>query len=120
MKFNFSEITLWHVMKHDGDKGKGKVHPRKDTESPEREQMYRVSIKRFPDYKHLLQENYVEYKHTFLPLLKLVSKILQTRWRTSTLRFTRSSVLGCNISKQVDWERWSNTLATTIAGYHHP
>jgi hypothetical protein len=27
----------------------------------------------FPDYKHLLQENYVEYKH-FLPLLKLVSK----------------------------------------------
>jgi len=25
--------------------------------------MYRVSIKSFPDYKHLLQENYVEYKH---------------------------------------------------------
>jgi len=24
---------------------------------------YRVSIKSFPDYKHLLQENYVEYKH---------------------------------------------------------
>jgi hypothetical protein len=23
---------------------------------------YRVSIKSFPDYKHLLQENYVEYK----------------------------------------------------------
>jgi len=35
-----------------------------------------VSIKSFPDYKHLLQENYVEYKHIFLPLLKLVSKIL--------------------------------------------
>jgi len=34
---------------------------------------YRVSIKSFPDYKHLLQENYVEYK-LFLPLLKLVSK----------------------------------------------
>jgi len=32
-----------------------------------------VSIKSFPDYKHLLQENYVEYK-LFLPLLKLVSK----------------------------------------------
>ena len=30
--------------------------------------MYRVSIKSFPDYKHWLQENYVEYKH-FLPLL---------------------------------------------------
>ena len=24
----------------------------------------------------------------------------------------------CNFSKQVDWERWSDTLATTIAGYH--
>jgi len=24
---------------------------------------YRVSIKSFPDYKYLLQENYVEYKH---------------------------------------------------------
>ena len=28
-------------------------------------EIYRVSIKSFPDYKHLLQENYVEYKHTF-------------------------------------------------------
>jgi len=27
-------------------------------------------------------------------------------------------VFGCNISKQVDWERWSDTLATTISGYH--
>jgi len=27
--------------------------------------LYRVSIKSFPDYKHLLQENYVEYKHIF-------------------------------------------------------
>ena len=26
---------------------------------------YRVSIKSFPDYKHLLQENYVEYKRIF-------------------------------------------------------
>jgi len=25
--------------------------------------IYRVSIKSFPDYKHLLQENDVEYKH---------------------------------------------------------
>ena len=25
----------------------------------------RVSIKSFPDYKHLLQENYVEYKYIF-------------------------------------------------------
>jgi len=28
-------------------------------------QMYRVSIKSFLDYKHLLQENYVEYKFFF-------------------------------------------------------
>ena len=40
-------------------------------------QKYRVSIKSFPDYKHLLQENYLEYKYIFLPLLKLVSKIFQ-------------------------------------------
>jgi len=25
--------------------------------------LYMVSIKSFPDYKHFLQENYVEYKH---------------------------------------------------------
>jgi len=31
--------------------------------------VYRVSKKSFSDYKHLLQENYVEYKHIFLPLL---------------------------------------------------
>jgi hypothetical protein len=28
-------------------------------------QIYRVSIKSFPDYKHLLEENHVEYKHFF-------------------------------------------------------
>ena len=36
---------------------------------------YRVSIKSFPDYKHLLQENYMEYKYIFFPLYKLISKI---------------------------------------------
>jgi hypothetical protein len=41
-----------------------------------------------------------------------------TRWCTSTLGFRCSSVFGLNISKQVDWERWSAALATTIAGYH--
>jgi hypothetical protein len=30
-----------------------------------RQNKYRVSIKSFPDYKYLLQENYVEYKHIF-------------------------------------------------------
>ena len=38
--------------------------------------LYRVSIKSFPDYKHLLQENHLEYKHIFLSSLKLISKIL--------------------------------------------
>jgi len=33
--------------------------------------IYRVSIKYFPDYKHLLQENYVEYKHIFLNVTQL-------------------------------------------------
>jgi len=28
--------------------------------------IYRVSIKSFPDYKHLLQENYVEYKYIYI------------------------------------------------------
>jgi len=38
---------------------------------------YSVNINLFPDYRHLLQENYVQYKHIFLlPLLKLVSKTL--------------------------------------------
>jgi hypothetical protein len=27
--------------------------------------IYRVNINSFTDYKHLLQENYVEYKHIF-------------------------------------------------------
>ena len=36
--------------------------------------IYRVSLKSFPDYKDLLQENNVEYKHIFLSLLKLESK----------------------------------------------
>ena len=35
-----------------------------------------MSINSFPAYKHLLQENYVKYKHFFLPLFKLLSKIL--------------------------------------------
>jgi len=30
-----------------------------------RQNKYRVSIKSFPDYKHLLQENYMEYKLFF-------------------------------------------------------
>jgi hypothetical protein len=37
--------------------------------------MYGVRIKYFPEYKHLLQEHYVEYKHISLPLIA-DSKIL--------------------------------------------
>ena len=72
---------------------------------------YRVSIKSFPDYKHLLQENYVEYKHIFfLPLLMLASKILchvfivmlqlhnllVSKWR----QWGRKPSVFCGITKQ--------------------
>ena len=33
--------------------------------------IYRVNIKSFADYKHLLQENYLEYKHFFLNVTQL-------------------------------------------------
>ena len=79
---------------------------------------YRVSIKSFPDYKRLFQENYVEYKHIFfLPLLKVVSKILHhvfivmlqlhnllvSKWRQ---RRRKPSVF-CSITKQNHWLRCS-------------
>jgi len=35
---------------------------------------YRVSIKSFPDYKHLLQENYVEYKLFFFQNVTQLTK----------------------------------------------
>jgi hypothetical protein len=38
--------------------------------------MYRVSIKSFPDYKHLLQENYVEYKLFFFQNVTQLKKFL--------------------------------------------
>ena len=62
----------------------------------------------------------MEYKYCTSVRRVSVVDNFQTRWRTPTLGFTCSSVFGCNISRQVDWERWSNTLATTIAGYHPP
>jgi hypothetical protein len=42
------------------------------------ETKYRVSIKSFPDYKHLLQENYVEYKHIFFQNVTQLKKFLFT------------------------------------------
>jgi 3-deoxy-D-manno-octulosonic-acid transferase len=40
--------------------------------------LYRVSIKSFPDYKHLLQENYVEYKHIFFQKVTQLKKFFYT------------------------------------------
>ena len=56
------------------------------------EHSYREIINSSPDCKHLLQENYVEYKYIFLPLLKLVSKISQQdgappHWDSHVRRF---------------------------------
>jgi hypothetical protein len=42
-----------------------------------------------------------------------------TGWCTTTLGVTCSSVLGCNVSKPMDWEGWSNTMATTFTR-HYP
>ena len=76
-----------------------------------------MSIKSFPDYKHLLQENYVEYKYFFLPLLKLVSKIFEQdgalpQWGFTCfwMQYFQTGGLGEMV----------HTLATTIAGYHAP
>jgi len=44
--------------------GDSKFH----THTKQQAKLYRVSIKSFPDYKHLLQENYVEYKHIFFTI----------------------------------------------------
>jgi len=53
--------------------------------------LYRVSINCFSDYKHLLQENFMFHIRRFSALDNF-----PTRWCTSTLGFTCSSVFGCN------------------------
>jgi len=77
-------------------------------------QNYRVSIKSLPDYKQM----FTWTCWNFTLHLRRVSTVdnFPTRWCNSTLGYTCSSVFGCNISKQVDWARWSDNLATTIAG----
>jgi hypothetical protein len=42
-----------------------------------------------------------------------------TGWYTATMGVTCSSVLGCNVSKPMDWKGRSNTTATTFTG-HYP
>ena len=58
-----------------------------------------MSLSSFPDYKHLLQENYVEHKYIFLPLLKLLSKIFQQdgappHWGSHVRRFLDATFPG--------------------------
>ena len=82
---------------------------------------YRVSIKSFPDYKQSVHLDMLElYVAPQLEEFQLWIICQQDGGPPHWGSFTCSSVFGCNISKQVDWERWSDTLATTIAGYHSP
>jgi hypothetical protein len=57
-----------------GDKFLSSLKTRLSKKLPPTKWLYTVSIKSFLDYKYLLQENYLEYKHIFLLILKLVSK----------------------------------------------
>jgi len=73
-----------------------------------------VSIKSFPDYKHLLQETLRYTSEEFQPWI-ILQDGAPPHWGSDVRRFFR-----CNISKQVDWQRWSDNLATSIAGYPPP
>jgi hypothetical protein len=55
---------------------------------------YRVSIKSFPDYKNLLQENYVEYKYIFFTIVSIIFQQdgATPHWGSHVRRF-----FGCNI-----------------------
>jgi hypothetical protein len=72
-----------------------------------------VSINCFPDFKIYCKETLCCISEEFQPWI-----IFQQdgALHTGVLMFV--GFFGCNISKQVDWERCSDTLATTIAGYH--
>jgi len=60
-----------------------------------------VSINSCPDYKHVLQENYMEYKYIFLPLLKLVSKkLLELSYIKKKYVCIPCSFLVINVCKQ--------------------
>ena len=81
-------------------------------------EIYRVIINYSPDYKHLLQKKnlYVAPQlEEFQPWIIFQQDGAPPHWGLKG-----SSVFGCNISKQVHWDRRSDTLATTIAGYHYP
>jgi hypothetical protein len=89
-----------------------------------------VSIKSFPDYKHFFFNESTIAANVHLDVLELYFAP-QLQEFEQWIIFQQDgvpphwgshfrSVFGCNISKQVDWERWSDTLATKIAGYHPP
>jgi hypothetical protein len=61
-------------------------------------ELYRVGIKSFPGYKHLLQENYVEYKHIFF-LCFLLGDSLASEFYKPTFRNTICSIF---IDKKVN------------------
>ena len=63
--------------------------------------IYRMSIKSFSDYKHLLKELYVASQlEEFQPWIIFQQDDAIPHWGSHVRRF-----LECNISKQVDWER---------------
>ena len=81
---------------------------------------YRVSIKSFPDYRfskclpgHVgtLRCNSEEFQLWII----FQQDGAPPHWGSDVRRF-----LDAEFPKKVDWERWSDTLATTIAGYHPP
>jgi hypothetical protein len=87
--------------------------------------IYRVSIKYFPDYKHFFFNNPTFAASVYLDILEVYFApqtwiIFQQDGAPPHWGSQVRSVFGCKISKQVDWERRSYTMATTIAGYHPP
>ena len=84
---------------------------------------HRVSVIFFPDYKHLLQENYLDMLELYVapqleefqPWIIFQQGGAPPHWDSDFRRF-----LDATFPNRLDWERWSDTLATTITGYHPP
>jgi len=64
-------------------------------------QIYRVSIKSFSYYKHLLQENCVEYKHIFfLNVTQIKKDFLETKVMVKKYVYIPRSFLVINVCNQ--------------------